>query len=83
MQGDPRLDATILTQETFLSEPGSNLNTGAFQHTGLYNNKYTTRIVDRGPQGTPELHNTSNIRIIRYADVLLMAAELGLSLIHI
>ncbi len=77
MQGDPRLNATILTQETILSEPGAGLNTGAFQHTGLYNNKYTTRIVDRGPQGTPELHNTTNIRAIRFADVLLMAAELG------
>ena len=77
MQGDPRLDATILTQETILSEPNAGLNTGAYQHTGYYNNKYTTRIDARGPSGTPELHNTSNIRAIRFADVLLMAAELG------
>ena len=75
--GDPRMDATILRQETILSESGTGLNTGAYQHTGFYNNKYTTRIVDRGPQGTPELHNTTNIRFIRFSDVLLMASELG------
>jgi len=83
MQGDPRLDATILTQQTILSEPGAGLNTGAYQHTGYYNNKYTTRIDARGPQGTPELHNTSNIRFIRFADVLLMAAELGQNVSYI
>lgn len=76
MQGDPRLNATILTEQTILAEAGG-LTRGSYQHTGYYNNKYTTRIVDRGPQGTPELHNTSNIRAIRYSDVLLMAAELG------
>lgn len=76
MQGDPRINATILTEQTILAE-ASGLNRGAYQHTGYYNNKYTTRIADRGPQGTPELHNTTNIRVIRFADVLLMAAELG------
>ena len=76
MQGDPRLNATILTQQTILAS-ASSLSQGAYQHTGYYNNKYTTRIEDRGPKGTPELHNTSNIRVIRFSDVLLMAAELG------
>lgn len=77
MQGDPRLDATILTQTSILTENGVTLNTASYQHTGLYNNKYTTRIVDRGTQGTPELHNMTNIRIIRFSDVLLMAAEIS------
>ena len=56
MQGDPRLDATILTEQTILSEPGAGLNTGAYQHTGYYNNKYTTRIDARGPQGLSLIH---------------------------
>ncbi|MEP4532546.1 MAG: RagB/SusD family nutrient uptake outer membrane protein [Cyclobacteriaceae bacterium] len=77
MQGDPRLDGTILTQQTILSESGVSLNTAAYQHTGYYNFKYTTRLEDRGIVGTPELHNMSNQRVIRYADVLLMAAEIG------
>lgn len=77
MQGDPRLDATILTQPQILSESGVTLNTGSYQYTGYYNNKYTTRLSDRGTVGTPELHNMSNYRAIRYADVLLMVAELS------
>jgi hypothetical protein len=77
MQGDPRLDATILTETQILSETGTSLNTGSYQYTGLYNNKYTTRLEDRGTIGTPELHNMTNYRVIRFADVLLMAAEIS------
>ncbi len=84
MQGDPRLDATILTQATILSESGTSLNTGSYQHTGYYNNKYTTRLIDLGDQGgTAELHNTINQRVIRFSDVLLMAAELGQNATHL
>jgi len=77
MTGDPRLSSTILTEADILAEFGTTLNTGAYQHTGYYNGKYTTRLSDRGTVGTPELHNKSNFRAIRYADVLLMAAEIG------
>ncbi|WP_425392131.1 RagB/SusD family nutrient uptake outer membrane protein [Ekhidna sp.] len=77
MAGDPRLSATIFQESDLLSETGTTLNTGAYQHTGYYNAKYTTRLSDRGTVGTPELHNMSNYRAIRFADVLLMAAELG------
>ncbi|WP_421869451.1 RagB/SusD family nutrient uptake outer membrane protein [Marinoscillum sp.] len=83
LQGDPRLDATIITQPQLLAESGVTLNTGSYQHTGYYNNKYTTRLVDRGTVGTPELHNMSNYRAIRYADVLLMAAELSQSVSYL
>ncbi len=76
MQGDPRLDATILTETTIFGT-GANLNTGAFQHTGYFNNKYTTRNENKPVQGSLELFNTTNILAIRYSDVLLMAAELG------
>ncbi len=77
LEGDPRRDATVITEDQLLDESDVTLNTGAYQHTGYYNHKYTTRIVERGTVGTPELHNMSNYRAIRYADVLLMAAELS------
>lgn len=77
MQGDPRLDATILTQTQLTAESGVTLNTGSYQYTGYYNSKYSTRLVDIGTQGTTELHNLTNYRAIRFADVLLMAAELA------
>ena len=45
-----------------------------FEHTGYYNRKYLPR---RGDQniGDQNLTNPNNYRAIRYADVLLMAAE--------
>ena len=45
-----------------------------YEHTGYYNRKYLAR---RGDQniGDPNLTNPNNYRAIRYADVLLMAAE--------
>lgn len=76
MLGDPRLDATILTETTILAT-GATLNTGSYQYTGYYNNKYTTRNINKGAQGSLELFNTTNYRVIRYSDVLLMASELA------
>lgn len=81
--GDPRLASTLLTEADILAEAGTELNTTAYQHTGYYSAKYTTRLEDRGTQGTPELHNMVNYRAIRYADVLLMAAELGQNVAYI
>ncbi|WP_421764933.1 RagB/SusD family nutrient uptake outer membrane protein [Ekhidna sp.] len=83
MNGDPRRDATILQQAQLQAEPGITLNTGSYQYTGYYNAKYTTRLADRGTVGTPELHNMSNYRAIRFADVLLMAAEIGNNVAYI
>ncbi|MFT6868136.1 MAG: hypothetical protein ACJA08_002986 [Cyclobacteriaceae bacterium] len=77
MNGDPRQPLTILTQAALLAESGTSLNTASFQYTGYYSAKYTTKLVDRGTVGTPELHNTTNYRALRFADVLLMAAELS------
>lgn len=83
LSGDPRLVGTILTEADILAESGTSLNTGAYQHTGYYSAKYTTRISDRGTVGTPELHNMTNYRAIRYSDVLLMAAEIGNNVTYI
>lgn len=77
MVGDPRLAGTILTEADILAESGASLNRASYQYTGYYSAKYTTRLSDRGTVGTPELHNKTNYRAIRFADVLLMAAELG------
>lgn len=77
LNGDPRLSGTILTQDDILAESGATLNQASYQYTGYYSAKYTTRLADRGTVGTPELHNKTNYRAIRFADVLLMAAEIG------
>jgi hypothetical protein len=75
---DPRRDATILDIEAFIaSQPNPesiSYAIGAGGHTGYYNNKYIKR---QGEFGLPDNDLTSpvNYRVIRYADVLLMAAE--------
>jgi hypothetical protein len=66
-----------------LSESETNVTTGSYQYTGYYNNKYSTRLIDQGTQGTIELHNMTNQRVIRFSDVLLMAAEIGQNVAYI
>lgn len=75
---DPRRAATVLDIEAFIaSQPNAASITyaiGAGGHTGYYNNKYIKR---QGEIGLPDNDLTSpvNYRVLRYADVLLMAAE--------
>ena len=75
---DPRRNSTILDIEAFIAaQPDPESITyaiGAGGHTGYYNNKYIKR---QGEIGLPDNDLTSpvNYRVIRYADVLLMAAE--------
>jgi starch-binding outer membrane protein, SusD/RagB family len=75
---DTRRDATILDIDDFISkQPNSETITyaiGGGGHTGYYNNKYIKR---QGEIGLPDNDLTSpvNYKVIRYADVLLMAAE--------
>ena len=75
---DPRRDVTVLDIDAFIaSQPNSSDITyakGGGGHTGYYNNKYIKR---QGEIGLPDNDLTSpvNYRAIRYADVLLMAAE--------
>lgn len=75
---DPRRGFTILDIDAFIAaQPNPDDITyaiGAGGHTGFYNNKYIKRI---GEIGLPDNDLTSpvNYRVIRYADVLLMAAE--------
>jgi hypothetical protein len=74
---DPRRAATVLDIEAFIAsqpDPSSITYAQGYQHTGYYNNKYIKR---QGEIGLPDNDLTSpvNYRVIRYADVLLMAAE--------
>lgn len=72
LDGDPRQDATILFQE----ELDGTLVKG-YQHTGYFSQKYSSDAEHWGSDGQFELNRTCNYRVIRYSDVLLMAAELG------
>jgi hypothetical protein len=77
---DLRRDVAILDIEAFAAE-NSDYNNGAgvswtegFEHTGYFNRKYIPRQGDSNI-GDQNLTNPNNYRSIRYADVLLMAAE--------
>jgi hypothetical protein len=74
--GDQRKAATILDIEAYkTAKPGYNITyqVAPFKNTGLYNQKYLPRKGETS--GQVELNYLNNFRIIRYADVLLMAAE--------
>jgi hypothetical protein len=74
--GDQRKAATILDIEAYkVANPsfGITYQVAPYKNTGLYNQKYLPR---KGQtSGQIELNYLNNFRIIRYADVLLMAAE--------
>lgn len=71
-EGDSRRDASILDIVAFADETGAGYAEG-YKHTGYFNNKYIPRGGESGAQ--TELNYLNNYRSIRYADVLLMAAE--------
>ncbi|MFN4085239.1 MAG: RagB/SusD family nutrient uptake outer membrane protein [Spirosomataceae bacterium] len=70
--GDRRKDATILDIIAFAAQTGATYAQG-YKHTGFFNLKYMPRAGQSGAQ--IELNYSNNYRAIRYADVLLMAAE--------
>ncbi len=76
--GDPRLEASILDIEAFKAaqeDPSAvKYVVGGGGHTGYYNNKYLKRADELGA-GDDDLTSPVNHKVIRYADVLLMAAE--------
>ena len=74
--GDTRKDVTILDIEAYKNaNPSFNITylTAPYKNTGLYNQKYLPRKGETS--GQVELNYLNNFRTIRYADVLLMAAE--------
>jgi hypothetical protein len=74
--GDQRKAVTILDIEAYkTANPSFNITyqVAPYKNTGLYNQKYLPR---KGQtSGQVELNYLNNFRIIRYSDVLLMAAE--------
>lgn len=74
--GDQRRDVTILDIERYAAEnPQFNISyqVAPYKNTGLYNQKYQPRKGETS--GQVELNYLNNFRTIRYAEVLLMAAE--------
>lgn len=71
---DLRKEVTILNMATF--GPDNNATYGAgYNNTGFFNRKYIPRKRSDQAAGDLNLTNPNNYRAIRYADVLLMAAE--------
>ena len=73
MSSDPRFEATII-DGTALRAQGASYTEG-YQNTNYFIRKYAGLEEDRAPDGEPALNWKHNIIEIRYADVLLMAAE--------
>ena len=74
--GDIRKSVTVLDIEAYkTANPsfGITYQVAPYKNTGLYNQKYLPRHGETS--GQIELNYLNNYRIIRYADVLLMAAE--------
>lgn len=74
--GDIRLEYSILDIAKWIQDnPTASYNEGAgYEQTGYYNRKYIARLGDAN-RPDAALTNPNNTRAIRYADVLLMAAE--------
>lgn len=71
--GDNRRDVAILNIVTWAAANNASYGEG-YKHTGFFNRKYLARQGDSNI-GDQNLTNPNNYRAIRYADVLLMAAE--------
>lgn len=75
---DPRKDLTVLDLDAFIAaqpNPGDiTYAQGGGGHTGYYNNKYIKRLNELGLPDN-DLTSPLNYKAIRFADVLLMAAE--------
>lgn len=74
--GDQRKGVTVLDIEAYkTANPSYNITyqVAPYKNTGLYNQKYLPRKGETS--GQLELNYLNNFRTIRYADVLLMAAE--------
>lgn len=71
MQGDPRFDHTIIDVSTL---QGASFTAG-YQNTDYFVRKYAPLAANTAGDGAIPLNWNNNIREIRYADILLMAAE--------
>lgn len=72
--GDHRKNVAILDIVAWADSTDAEYTTGN-EHTGYFNRKYIPRKRSENAQNDLNLTNPNNYRAIRYADVLLMAAE--------
>nr|WP_314895510.1 RagB/SusD family nutrient uptake outer membrane protein [uncultured Flavobacterium sp.] len=72
--GDNRKAVAILDIVAWAASTGATYSEGN-EHTGFFNRKYIPRVRSANAAGDRNLTNPNNYRAIRYADVLLMAAE--------
>jgi tetratricopeptide (TPR) repeat protein len=72
--GDLRKEVAILDIQKWAADTGATFGTG-YEDTGYFNRKYIPRTRGTDAQGDRNLTNPNNYRAIRFADVLLMAAE--------
>jgi hypothetical protein len=72
--GDNRKAVAILDIVAWAASTGATYSEGN-EHTGFFNRKYIPRVRSANAAGDRNLTNPNNYRSIRYADVLLMAAE--------
>lgn len=72
--GDSRKAVAILDMNAWSAETGATYGEG-YENTGYFNRKYIPRKRSANAAGDLNLTNPNNYRAIRYADVLLMAAE--------
>lgn len=73
LQNDPRFEHTII-DGNLLKLQGASYTEG-FQNTDYFIRKYAPLADESALDGEPALNWSNNVREIRYADVLLMAAE--------
>ena len=70
-----RKNATLISAADFEATGGVIKDPNAHDYEGYMRLKYVTKSSDTSESGVPELNYTINWRLMRYADVLLMAAE--------
>ena len=73
MRNDPRFSATVINGGALQNQGAS--YTPGFQNTDFFIRKYAGLQNERALDGEPALNWATNEREIRYADILLMAAE--------
>lgn len=73
LKNDPRYEHTIIDGNLLRAQGAS--YTEGYQNTNYFIRKYAGLQTDRATDGEPALNWNTNIREIRFADVLLMAAE--------
>ncbi|MFZ4542897.1 MAG: RagB/SusD family nutrient uptake outer membrane protein [Saprospiraceae bacterium] len=73
MKNDPRFKSTVIDGRA-LKLVGASYSAG-FQNTDYFIRKYAPLAENKAKSGEPALNWNNNIRVIRFADVYLMAAE--------